>query len=537
MRLALGLVMALALAAPASAADPGPTILDFEDQPLQTNIDDVYAERRGEVVFRDGESCGFVADAGEERGRFLATSCEPIRLTFTEPQAVVSVYTIWGGIDRRAGSTSGTIEPFVFVTAYDAEGQRIAESSVDSDPGEWAPATVRAPGDARRIVRVEFSTLGSSIGVDEIGFSPFPQPNTEITAGPSGTTASREAAFAFTAGQDEVSYACSLDGAAPEPCTGTKSYSALAVGAHTFTVAATDRWGETDATPATRTWTIADPPPPPADRDADAVIDTADNCPENANAGQEDGDQDEVGDACEALPSGTAPIEAGRASKVRLVSGEVFVKLPTGASRSAFTTSLRAPFQDGGFVPLKGTATVPMGSTLDTRLGEVALTAAVNGQRPRSQKQLRSEARFRAGIFAIRQSRRSRKRARKRTIPARAELVSAPGAQAPCARTAPGGGPLKGVRVRSLSVTAKGVFRAVGGAATASPAKGTATFVTTDRCDGTVTEVGRGRVAVISKRTGKRRVVRPGQAYLVRARLFAARKGRPRTASRPPATA
>jgi hypothetical protein len=86
-------------------------------------------------------------------------------------------------------------------------------------------------------------------------------------------------------------------------------------------------------------------------------------------------------------------------------------------------------------------------------------------------------------------------------------------------------------------VTAKGVFRAVGGAATASPAKGTATFVTTDRCDGTVTEVGRGRVAVISKRTGKRRVVRPGRAYLVRARLFAARKGRPRTASRPPATA
>ena len=76
-------------------------------------------------------------------------------------------------------------------------------------------------------------------------------------------------------------------------------------------------------------------------------------------------------------------------------------------------------------------------------------------------------------------------------------------------------------------MTAKGVFRTVGGAATAAPAKGTATFITTDRCDGTVTEVGRGRVAVIARKTGKKRTVKAGRAYIVRLRLFAARKGRP----------
>ena len=80
--------------------------------------------------------------------------------------------------------------------------------------------------------------------------------------------------------------------------------------------------------------------------------------------------------------------------------------------------------------------------------------------------------------------------------------------------------------MRSLTTTAKGVFRTVGGAATATPTKGTTTFSTIDRCDGTLTQVGRGRVAVVAKKTGKRQVVSAGRAYIVRARLIAARKGR-----------
>jgi len=180
------------------------------------------------------------------------------------------------------------------------------------------------------------------------------------------------------------------------------------------------------------------------------------------------------------------------------------------------------PFQSSGFVSLKGVAAVPMGSTLDTRKGEVALTAAVNGQRPTSPRQLRREARFRAGIFAIRQARKRRKAKAAKRIPPRAELASPPGAERPCAAS----GPPKGTSVRSLVTTTKGVFRTVGGAATATPAKGTSTFITTDRCDGTLTEVGRGRVAVTANRSGRRQVVRAGRAYIVRARLFAARKGR-----------
>jgi hypothetical protein len=276
-----------------------------------------------------------------------------------------------------------------------------------------------------------------------------------------------------------------------------------------------DQWGSADTAPATRSWTSGD-------RDGDAVLDAADNCPDDANPGQGDGDADGVGDACEVLPPGNDPIQAGVDAKVRVVSGEVFVKLPAGASGSAFNAGLRVPFQDSGFLPLKGVATVPMGSTLDTRKGAVALTAAINGQRPKSRRQLRREARFAAGIFAIRQAR-FRKGSRKKRIPARAELTSAPGAERPCRAS----GPAKGTTVRSLLSTFKGAFRTVGGASTTAPAKGrSATFNTVDRCDGTVTSVGRGRVAVTSAKTHKRTTVSAGRSFIVRARLFVA-KGRP----------
>ena len=210
------------------------------------------------------------------------------------------------------------------------------------------------------------------------------------------------------------------------------------------------------------------PVAPPPTATATGSLDASDNCPDNANAGQGDADKDGVGDACEVLPSGTTPVEAGKVATVKLLAGEVFVKLPPGASASAFTTGLRAPFQSSGFVSLKGVAAVPMGSTLDTRAGEVAVTAAVNGQRARSRRQAKREARFRAGIFAIRQARKKRKAKASKTIPPRAELISPAGAERPCTAK----GPAKGVRVRSLSTTAKGVFRTVGGAATATPAKG-----------------------------------------------------------------
>jgi hypothetical protein len=91
-------------------------------------------------------------------------------------------------------------------------------------------------------------------------------PETSIAGGPAASTTATGASFAISASEDGSSFACKLDDSAWTECSSPASYSGLAVGAHTFSVRATDAAGNTDPTPASRTWTveaIAPPPPPP----------------------------------------------------------------------------------------------------------------------------------------------------------------------------------------------------------------------------------------------------------------------------------
>src|SRR5207237_869564 len=81
-------------------------------------------------------------------------------------------------------------------------------------------------------------------------------PDTTITSGPTGTTASGSASFAFSASEAGSSYECALDGSAFASCSSPKSYSGLANGSHTFQVRATDAAGNVDPTPAGSTWIV-----------------------------------------------------------------------------------------------------------------------------------------------------------------------------------------------------------------------------------------------------------------------------------------
>jgi PKD repeat protein len=87
-------------------------------------------------------------------------------------------------------------------------------------------------------------------------------PDTTITAGPTGSVTATSASFEFTSSEAGSTFECSRDDAAYAVCTSPAGYSGLAAGSHTFSVRAKDAAGNTDQSPATRTWTVDTSTPP-----------------------------------------------------------------------------------------------------------------------------------------------------------------------------------------------------------------------------------------------------------------------------------
>ena len=82
------------------------------------------------------------------------------------------------------------------------------------------------------------------------------RPTPTITAEPSDPANSTGASFSFTSNEGGSSFECKLDASGWSACSSPNSYTGLGDGSHTFQVRATDAAGNTDASPASRTWTI-----------------------------------------------------------------------------------------------------------------------------------------------------------------------------------------------------------------------------------------------------------------------------------------
>jgi hypothetical protein len=489
MRRALPLVLlaALAIAAPASALDPPPSVEGFEGTPA------------ADVGFSGCDTPAPMA-GGHNSATFLQTTCSEgspfLNVDFRSAQRTVELFV--RAEQPVAGST-------MTIKACDLQCITQFDSRTIPAPSDWTPV-VLVDNAAAEIATVEITIANGAIGaidIDDLAYSPLLQPDTAIGAGPAASTTDTTAAFALSSNVP-ATFFCRVDAAAAStPCASAFSLTGLGLGAHSLRAIAVDAYGAGDIrTPAQYDWTVV-----PADRDRDGVPDASDDCPDAANPSQADADHDGVGDACEVLPPGNVAPKAGVNAVVQLISGEVFVKLPSGTK------------QDSGFVPLKGVASVPVGSTVDARKGELSVASAANGYTDKRAR--RQSARIKAGIFAIKQARLKKHARKSATIPTDIGLVSPAHAEAACSAHA-----AKGI-VRSLTMTvAKGVFRALGGATTATASS--ATFATTDRCDGTLTQVGTGKVSLAVKGRAKPVTVRSGQAYFAKARLFAAKKGRKR---------
>jgi hypothetical protein len=81
-------------------------------------------------------------------------------------------------------------------------------------------------------------------------------PETTITSGPSGLTASAGATFTFTSDEPGSTFECSLDGGGFSSCTSPATFNGLVDGAHTIDVRATDAASNTDPTPDNAAWTV-----------------------------------------------------------------------------------------------------------------------------------------------------------------------------------------------------------------------------------------------------------------------------------------
>ncbi|MDQ3930829.1 MAG: glycoside hydrolase family 55 protein, partial [Chloroflexota bacterium] len=120
---------------------------------------------------------------------------------------------------------------------------------------------VRAKDGAGNVDATPASTT-FSVDVPPVPPTPPPPdttpPDTTIDSGPSGTIPSGDVSFTFSSSEAGSTFQCQLGPleSAPASCTSPKAFSGLMAGTeYTFSVWATDASGNTDATPATSTFT------------------------------------------------------------------------------------------------------------------------------------------------------------------------------------------------------------------------------------------------------------------------------------------
>jgi hypothetical protein len=128
--------------------------------------------------------------------------------------------------------------------------------SYSGGSGRCAYATASPKGTASDGTDIGLNDCGAGSPVDTTA------PDTSISSGPADPSSATNASFSFAATETGSAFECKLDAGSFASCTAPKSYSALGAGSHTFSVRATDTAGNTDASPASWTWTIN---PPAAD--------------------------------------------------------------------------------------------------------------------------------------------------------------------------------------------------------------------------------------------------------------------------------
>jgi hypothetical protein len=174
----------------------------------------------------------------------------------------------------------------------------------------------------------------------------------------------------------------------------------------------------------------------------------------------------------------------GQTVGASVVKGDVFVKSPNGS-----------------FVPLTQARTVPVRSIVDTRRGTVKLRTA------RNRRGKLQSGKFTNGVFQVLQSRKRRDKGLTEL-----RLKGSAAGFRNCGSERSANAALSRRAVRRLRGNAKGRYR-TRGKHSAATVRGTK-WTVTDRCDGTLTKVKRGKVVVRDFRLKRNILLTAGKSYL-----------------------
>ncbi|MGH3117098.1 MAG: DUF7594 domain-containing protein, partial [Gaiellales bacterium] len=188
-------------------------------------------------------------------------------------------------------------------------------------------------------------------------------PETTIDSGPIGSVSSTSATFTFSMNEVGSIFACSLDGSPFAACTSPQSYSGLGEGSHTFQVRATDDVGNTDPTPASRTWTVDTTAPA-----APAIENPADGSTTNSSTVTVSGT---------AEPNSVVEVFEGAASQgtTSADGSGAWSKTLTGVADGAHTYTAKATDAASNTSPASNATTV----TVDTTVPETTIDSGPSG--------------------------------------------------------------------------------------------------------------------------------------------------------------
>ena len=205
---------------------------------------------------------GNASDGNDLGARVSGGSTPPPPTDTTAPDTTIT--------SGPTGTSNDSTPTFAFTAT---EANSVFECRVDS--GAWAdctsPWTTGTLSDGAHSVAVratdaagntDSSPATRSFTVAAAPPADSTAPDTTITSGPTGTSNDSTPTFAFTATEANSVFECQVDSGAWANCTSPWTTGALSDGAHSVAVRATDVAGNTDATPATRSFTVAAGPPP-----------------------------------------------------------------------------------------------------------------------------------------------------------------------------------------------------------------------------------------------------------------------------------